>query len=166
MYDIDTTLLATKVLRKTSTQGAVGPFDPQCEDWDSSTEHLQQWFVANDIQDANKQRAVLLSTCGAPTYQLIRKLVTSRKLVERTFKQLVNVVKAHYCPPPSVTAQCFTFNSRTQREGETLAKFVAELCCPSEHCNFAAPLDDMLRDRLVCRVQDSHLQKRLLQNQT
>ena len=108
-----------------ATQGAVGPFDSQCEDWVSYTERLQQWFVANDVQDANKQRAVLLSTCGASTYRLIRNLVTPRKPVERTFKQLVNVVKAHYCPPPSVTAQRFTFNSRTQREGET--EFVAEL---------------------------------------
>ena len=97
-----------------ATQGAVGPFDPQCEDWVSYTEHLQQWFVANNVLDTNKQRAVFLSTCGASTYRLIRNLVTLCKPVERTFKQLVDVVKAHYCPPPSVTAQRFTFNSRTQ----------------------------------------------------
>ena len=117
--------------------------------------------MANNVQDANKQCAVL-STCGASTYRMIRNLVTPRKPVERTFKQLGDVVKAHYCPSPSVTAQRFTFNSRTQREGETLAEFVAELRRLSGHCDFAASLDDMLCDRLVCGVQDSRLQKRLL----
>ena len=155
-------ILATKVLRKMATNGAVGPFDRQIEDWVSYTERMQQWFVANDIKDGDKQRAVLLSTCGAQTYRLIRNLVTPRKPTDRNFKDLVDMVAAHFCPPPSVTAQRFTFNSRTQREGETLAEFVAELRRLSEHCEFAASLDDMLRDRLVCGVRDSRLQKRLL----
>lgn len=69
--------------------------------------------------------------------------------------------QAHYCPPPSVTAQRFTFNSWTQREEETLAKFVAQLRQLSEHCDFAVSLD-MLLERLVCGVRDSCLQKCLL----
>lgn len=48
-------------------------------------------------------------------------------------KHLVDVVKAHYCPPPSVRAQHFTFNSQMQRVRETLAEFMAELRRLSEH---------------------------------
>ena len=33
---------------------------------------------------------------------------------------------------------------------------------PSKHCNFGQPLDDMLRDRLVCGISDGTLQRRLL----
>jgi len=39
---------------------------------------------------------------------------------------------------------------------------MAELCCISEHCQFARSLDDMLRDRLVCGVHDGQLQQRLV----
>ena len=58
--------------------------------------------------------------------------------------------------------QHFKFHSRSQKEGETLSQFVAELRHLSEHCKFEASLDDMLRDRLVCGIRDVRVQRRLL----
>ena len=55
--------------------GSIGEFDTDKEDWTSYTERLQQYFTANEVTDAAKQRAVLLSICGPATYQLIRNLV-------------------------------------------------------------------------------------------
>ena len=43
-----------------------------------------------------------------------------------------------------------------------MSAFVAGLRRLSEHCKSEATLDDMLRDRLVCGVQDKRLQQRLL----
>ena len=128
----------------------------------SYAERLQEYFAANDIDAAAKQRAILLSSCGAETYQLIRNLVVPHKPADKSFKQLVDLVQAHYCPPPSVIVQHFAFNNRAQREGETAAEFVAELRKLSEQCQFGASLDEMLRDRLVCGVKDGRLQRRLL----
>ena len=71
-------------------------------------------------------------------------------------------MRDHYCPPPSVTVQRYNLNSRTQKEGETVSQFVAELRRLSEHCDFKATLDDMLRDRIVCGVRNSSVQRRLL----
>ena len=48
--------------------------------------------IANDVLDASKQRAMLLSACGAGTYTLIRSLVTPNKPADYTFKQLVDLV--------------------------------------------------------------------------
>ena len=60
-----------------------------------------------------------------------------------------------------MTVQRFNFNSRSQKDGETVAQFVAELRRLSEHCAFQDKLDDMLRDRLVCGIKDSRVQRRL-----
>ena len=49
-----------------------------------------------------------------------------------------------------------------RRAGESIATYVAELRSLSEYCNFGATLNDMLRDRLVCGVNDSAIQKTLL----
>ena len=46
--------------------------------------------------------------------------------------------------------------------GETVSAYVAELRKLSEHCEFADTLSDMLRDRLVCGINDQRLQRRLL----
>ena len=86
-WHVVTTFLTTMVLRKMETQGAVGPFVPQCVDWVLYTECLQQWFVANDVQDANEQRAVF-STCGASMYRLISNLVTPHKPRESSWWKL------------------------------------------------------------------------------
>ena len=68
----------------------------------------------------------------------------------------------HYSPAPSEVMQRFRFNTRTRREGELVAEFVADLRRLAEFCNFGATLEKMLRDRLVCGIQDEPIQKKLL----
>ncbi|KAK3751535.1 hypothetical protein QZH41_019421, partial [Actinostola sp. cb2023] len=50
----------------------------------------------------------------------------------------------------------------SQTEGEGVAEFIAGLRKLTEHCNFRETLDDMLRDRLVCGLNDEKIQRRLL----
>ena len=110
----------------------------------------------------DKKKAILLSTCGAETYQLIRSLVAPQKPTEKPLSDIVQLVRDHHSPPPSAIVQRFRFHSRTQKEGETVAEFIADLRKLSEHCKFADTLDDMLRDRLVCGIRDARIQRRLL----
>ena len=59
-----------------ATHGSIGEFDSDKETWTAYMERLQEYFLANDVDVAVKQRAILLSMCGAATYQLIRDLVS------------------------------------------------------------------------------------------
>ena len=43
-----------------SSHGKLGEFMVSKEDWKSYTECLQQYFAANDIDNAGKRRAILL----------------------------------------------------------------------------------------------------------
>ena len=87
------------------THGGVGEFSGGSETWMLYIDRLQQYFVANDIKGDDKQRAVPLSICGASTYQLIRSVVSPNKLTEKSFDQIVTLMKEHYFPKPSVTMQ-------------------------------------------------------------
>ena len=95
--------------------GTVGPFDPAVDDWVVYCERLEQFFQANGVATAEKQRAVLLSVCGSPTYLLIRNLVSPEKPTDKTYVQLVKMVREHVSPPPPVSVQRFHFNSRIQK---------------------------------------------------
>ena len=145
-----------------ATHGWIGEFNPQREDWTSYTERLQEYFAANEIAEAAKQKAVLLSVVGVETYQLMRSLTAPQKPTEKSFEQLVTIVKEHHNPRPSVILQRFKFGSRKQKPGESIATFASELKRLSEHCNFGNTLDDMLRDRIVCEISNARLQQRLL----
>ena len=69
---------------------------------------------------------------------------------------------SHYKPKPSPIVKRFEFNSRCQREGESIATYVAELRKIAEHCQFGVVLNDMLLDRLVCGMIHKGIQRRLL----
>lgn len=116
--------------------GSVGEFDSSKETWPSYTERLEQYFIANDVTDEGKKKAVFLSNCGATTYQLIRDLVAPGKPTDKSLSDLFALVLNHHSPPPSVTVQRFTFNTRTRKSGETVADYVANLRRLSEHCQF------------------------------
>ena len=139
-----------------------GEFNEDKEEWLSYTERLQEYFTANEVEGEEKKRAVLLSACGATTYQLIRNLTAPAKPSSKTFKNLVELVQQHKSPKPSVIVQRYSFHTRQQKEGESIADFVADLRKISDHCNFGATLTEMLRDRLVCGIRNTALQRRLL----
>ena len=66
-----------------AVNGSIGEFSVGNETWVSYIERLQQYFVANDIKGDDRQRAMLLSVCGASTYQLIWSVVSPAKPTER-----------------------------------------------------------------------------------
>ena len=138
------------------THGKIGEFDPLQETWAMYVERLELYSIANGIEDARKKRAVLLTVSGASTYKLIRNLSAPTKPAEKSFDNLVALLKSHYNPKPSAIMQRFQFHSHTQRTGETVTAFIAELRQLSEFCEFGATLEDMLRDRLVCGITESN----------
>lgn len=147
-----------------NTFGHIGEFQAEkdTEAWPLYVERLKQFFEANDVTDAGKQRAILLSVCGADTYKLISSLVAPAKPGDKTFDELISIAKDHFNPLPSAIVQRYKFNTRIQQQGETTAEFVAELRRLAQHCEYGATLEDMLRDRLVCGIKDERVQRRLL----
>ena len=148
----------------TATHGTIGEFNPECEDWVSYTERLEQYFTANDIKP--DQTANSVECLRSIKYQLIRNLVTPAKPTEKSFAQLVTLVQDHHQPKPSAVLQRKNFHTCVRKEGETISQYLASLRKLSEHCDFVASLDEMLRDRLVCGCNDRNLQCKLLAEAT
>ena len=145
-----------------ATVGTLSEFVELDGDWIEYVERLEHFFLANGIEEEERQRSILLSVCGAKTYKLIRNLATPRKPGDLSFKELVTLVQEHHNPKPSVIVQRFKFHTHSRKEGVSVAAFVAELRQLSEYCEFGPVLDDMLRDRLVCGINNDSIQRRLL----
>ena len=54
-----------------------GTIDSATEDWTAYSERFEQYFAANDIDDAATKRAILLSVCGASTYKVDQKSIVA-----------------------------------------------------------------------------------------
>ena len=144
------------------TLGRVEDFDGNKDDWQQYVERLEHFFVANGIDGAEKKRAVFLSVIGPSTYKTLRNLLYPDKPGDKSYASLVDTLSKHFKPAPSEIVERFRFNSRTRRPGESIATFVAELRALAEFCNFGDTLGVMLRDRIVCGINDDAIQRRLL----
>ena len=142
--------------------GKIEEFNPEADVWDQYTERLEHYFAANEIEDVNKQKAILLSVCGSKTYKLMSNLLAPEKPGDKSFKELKDLIQKHHHPKPSEIVQRLKFNSRVRNSGESVATFVSELRRLTADCNYGATLKDMLRDRLVCGINDDRIQRRLL----
>ena len=120
---------------------------------------MEHFFTPNGITEADKKRAVLLTVIGAATYKVLRNILSPAKPGEKTYAELIEALSKHYRQTLSEIVERYKFHSRVRKAGESIANYVAEL---SEYCNFGAVLNDMIRDRLVCGVNDAAIQKRLL----
>ena len=137
-------------------------FYPATDDWSTYVERLEHYFIANDIITEAKRRSTLLTLAGPEVYLLACNLVAPDKSGDKSYDDLVALIKKHYSPKPSIIIQRYKFHTRVHNQGESIANFVADLRNIAKHCEFNDALDDMLRDRLVCSVNEPKIQKRLL----
>ena len=145
-----------------ATLGKIDEFDSSKEEWPQYVERLGHFFTANDIKTAEKKRAVFLAVIGPVTYRLLHNLISPAKPGDKTYQELVTTLTKHFNPTPSETVQRFKFNTRTRKPGESVSTYLAELRSLAEYCNYGASLEAMLRDRLVCGINNEKIQQRLL----
>ncbi len=146
--------------RPTHIIGHVGQFDLSKDSWNKYVEILGHFLLLNKITDEAEKRSVLLTSCGPVTYHVVRGLVQPASPNDKTFDELCTLVQNHFSPRPSEIVQLFRFNSRVRESRETVQTYLAELRRLFEHCNFGNTLDDMLRDRIVCGINNAALQKK------
>ena len=78
------------------------------------------------------------------------------------YEDLVKILQDHIDPNPSPIVQQFKFNLRVQGPDETVTKYVTVLRALEQHCFYGDILDDILRNRHICRVQQDSIQQHSL----
>ncbi|XP_077972731.1 uncharacterized protein LOC144427418 [Styela clava] len=141
--------------------GSIGEFIEDQEDWLTYVERLEQFMIANEIADGKKISA-FLSVIGRKTFMLVRDLVAPEKPATKTFAELCKVLKDHLSPEPLVQTERFRFHQRSQKHGESVSAFYADLKRLSTTCEFGAELGNTVRDKFVSGLKCSHTQNRLI----
>ena len=128
------------------------------EPWIIYVERLNQYFIADDVEDSSKKRGILLAACGSKNFQLIRSLTEE----DPTYDNVVQLITDYYDPKPSVIVQRYKFNSRVRGTDESISTYVAALRQLAEHCNYKNTLSEMLCDCLVFGINHPAIEKTLL----
>ncbi|XP_063245210.1 uncharacterized protein LOC134546356 isoform X1 [Bacillus rossius redtenbacheri] len=135
------------------------------DSWESYAERLEQCFIANGVSDKEedqaKRRAILISSLGKETYEVLRNLCEPKKPQDVSYRELLKLLSDHYSPKPSVIAERQNFHKRVQQDSETISDFVVGLRKSTRYCNFGTFLDLALRDQFLVGVRDKHITHRL-----
>ena len=145
-----------------SLLGKVEPFEYGTDTWSDYWDTIEQYFLANDIEDNKKRTATFLTLIGKDTYSILNSLTAPDKPSTKKAEELNDILREHFEPKPIVISERYKFYNRAQKDGESLAQFIAELRKLTIHCEFKGFLEEALRDRFVCGLTDSGIRKRLL----
>ena len=139
-----------------TTIGKIESFDDTKENWETYVERVEQFFLANDVDDDHKV-PTLLSLIGRKTYTLLRDLLAPEKPATKSFQQIVTTLQQHLSPKPLEIAERVRFYKRNQHEEEGILSYVAQLRTLATHCNFGGNLNEALEERLVCRLRNMQI---------
>lgn len=133
--------------------GSINNFDYQQHDWVTFKSKLQQFFLANDLNDVSdkaglKRRAILLSAFTDESFKLASNLVLPKSLEEIGFGDIFKSLDAHFTPKRCGFAVRSQFYAATQQPGESYAQWAVRLRGLAAHCSFKH-LEDALLDKFV-----------------
>ena len=109
-----------------TTVRKVESFDDTKENWETYVERVEQFFLANNIDDDHKV-PTLLSLIGGKTYTLLRDLLAPEKPATKPFQQIVTTLQEHLSPKPLEIAERSRSYKRNQHEGESISSYLDEL---------------------------------------
>ena len=89
---------------------------------------LRDWnYTSKQMQLKLQGKSVLLTVIGAQVYDTLRSLLAPVKPQEKSFIELITILKQHFDPKPLVIGERFRFYRRSQKVNETVAEFQADL---------------------------------------
>ena len=115
-----------------------------------------------DKQEEATQCAIFLHTIGEEALEVY----DTFSFTEEQKDKLVPIIEKFeaYCSPKkNTTYKRYIFNSCTQN-GRTIDAFVTDLRSKAKTCEFGDLQDSLIRDRIVCGIDDNNTRERLLRN--
>ncbi len=89
--------------------------------WKKWVQRLENLFVALDIKDKVRQKALLLYYCGAKLADIYYTLASED---DKEYQQVKGKLDAHF--EPILTLETYNFRQLSQEEDESIDKFVTQ----------------------------------------
>ncbi|KAI5725937.1 hypothetical protein M8J77_021917 [Diaphorina citri] len=131
--------------------------------WTRWVQRLEAAFRIFNITDNVKQRDYLLHCMGSKTFDLLCDKLSPENPTDKTYSQIVDILKRHFSPEPLEIVENFRFHKRVQTDGESVKDFFTSLQKLSTTCKFGPYLDTALRNQFVFGLRDQTIQSRVLE---
>ena len=116
--------------------GGVEPFDLRNGNFAEYLERLEQYFIANGVDNNERKAAIFITMIGKETCSLLRSLVSPDKPPNKTYTQLTDILANHLTPKTIVIAERYKFYERKQAPNENTGEFIAGIRKLAVTCEF------------------------------
>ncbi|UYV72243.1 K02A2.6-like, partial [Cordylochernes scorpioides] len=134
-------------------------YNEKTETFETFYERLEQFLILEEAGD-EKKKAYLLTLMGSKTYGVLKNLCSPILPKDKTFDNLIDILKRHFSPKRSIVVERFIFFKRMQLKEESISDYLVK--CLASSCNFGNFLEDSLRDKMVCGLYNAKIQNRIL----
>ena len=143
--------------------GHLQEFDATTCEWSIYKKRLSNYFLANDITDVDKMRAILLNMLCEDAYKLIYNLLFPTSPEETTYVDLVKKLDEHFKSAQAIFAARFKFYNAKKSPEESAKEWSVRLCSLATACEFGVELQTVLRDIYVVGYEKGQVQDRLME---
>ncbi|XP_075721992.1 uncharacterized protein LOC142765218 [Rhipicephalus microplus] len=137
-------------------------FDDKKDNWKAYVIKAEAYFEATGGTESARKRTLLGAASSTRTVQILSGRIAPKKPNSLEYEDVVKALDEFFDPKRHVIAESFRFFNRCQLDGESVQKFITEIHRIADNWDFDTMLDRMLRDRIVCGIRSSALQKQML----
>ncbi|KAM7281462.1 uncharacterized protein ISCGN_006126 [Ixodes scapularis] len=131
------------------------------EQWHTFKQAFTLYLKATDAAGASSERQVaLLLTVGGPSlldiYNTLDfgECMETRPHPEFDCDHVVKLLDAHFLPKQNEVYSLYVFRMRVQLPDKRFDTFLTDLKLKTRDCNFGTEKEKMIRDQIVCGVND------------
>ena len=113
-----------------------------------------------DKQSGESQVNTLIYTMGDQADDVFISFELTQEQ-EKSFEEVKEKFENYFIVKRNVIFERAKFNSRKQQAGESVDKFITDLYNLARYCNFGALKDELIRDRIVVRIDNRELSEKM-----
>lgn len=124
---------------------------------------MECWMAANEVQNQMRKN-VMLAIIGGEAFELLAALCAPQQVTDKTYDELCTMLDNHYTRGTNELAESYNFDTRCQKDNESVSEYIVELKKLSIHCGFGddEQVKKRLRNRLVAGLKSDAIKNKLL----
>ena len=130
------------------------------EDWSLYQERMEQYFIANYVQEDRKV-SVLLTLIGENVYKTVRDLCDPDLPKNKTFEGLCEILTKQFSPKITVFKERKEFYDLRQMENEPINSWYARIKSKAVKCEFGNLLEEHLREKFITGLKPGKILDRM-----
>ncbi|XP_036348039.1 uncharacterized protein K02A2.6-like [Rhagoletis pomonella] len=135
--------------------GSVPRFDFKENIWSVFQSQLDQFFIANNIEDEKQKKAIFLNALSEKAYVLLKNIMNPLSLdgVAVTYSQCIVAMSSHFKPVASEFPERFKFYQSTKKSTESINDWAARVRSLAVGCSFGNHLEMAIRDKFIMGLE-------------